>query len=58
MHDYINELINGDDYYLDCHDFYDYMEAQKRLDEEYKKPEVWYQKCVESICKMTKIYLW
>ena len=28
------------------------MEAQKRVDEEYKKPEIWYQKCVEAICKM------
>jgi starch phosphorylase len=52
MHDYINGLINGGDYYLACHDFYDYMEAQKRVDEEYKKPEVWYQKCVEAVCKM------
>ncbi len=52
MHDYINGLINGGDFYLACHDFYDYMEAQKRVDEEYQKPDVWYKKCVEAICKM------
>ena len=50
--DYINGLINGDDYYLACYDFYIYMEAQKRVDEEYKKSEVWYQECVKTICKM------
>ena len=52
MHDYVNGLINGGDFYLACHDFYDYMEAQKRVDEEYQKPDVWYKKCVEAICKM------
>ena len=52
MHDYINGLVNGGDFYLACHDFYDYMEAQKRVDEEYQKPDVWYKKCVEAICKM------
>lgn len=29
MHDYLNSIINGGDYYLVCHDFYDYLEAQK-----------------------------
>ena len=52
MHDYINGLINDDDYYLTCHDFNDYIEAQKKVEEEYKKSEVWYQKCVENICIM------
>ena len=26
MHSYITEIINGGDYYLACHDFYDYLE--------------------------------
>ena len=52
MHNYINTLVDGGDFYLACHDFYDYMAAQQRVDEEYKKPDVWYKKCVESICKM------
>ena len=30
MHDYLNGIINGGDYYLVCHDFYDYLEAQKK----------------------------
>ncbi len=52
MHNYINTLVDGGDFYLACHDFYDYMAAQQRVDEEYKKPDVWYKKCVEAICKM------
>ena len=52
MHEYVNTLIDGGDFYLACHDFYDYMAAQKRVDEEYKKPDIWFKKCVEAICKM------
>ena len=52
MHNYINTLIDGGDFYLACHDFYDYMDAQRRVDEEYQKPDIWYKKCVEAVCKM------
>jgi len=52
MHDYINNLVNGGDFYLACHDFYSYMEAQERVDKEYQNSDAWYQKCVEAICKM------
>jgi starch phosphorylase len=52
MHDYINGLINGGDFYLACHDFYAYMEAQEKVDKAYQDSKSWYQKCVEAICKM------
>ena len=25
---------------------------KERVDEEYQKPDIWYKKCVEAICKM------
>ena len=36
MHDYLNGIINGGDYYLVCHDFYDYLEAQEKIDKDYQ----------------------
>ena len=36
MHDYLNGMINGGDYYLVCHDFYDYLEAQEKIDKDYQ----------------------
>ena len=42
MHDYITGIINGGDYYLACHDFYAYLEAQEKIDRD----------CVENICHM------
>lgn len=32
----LNNLCNGGDHYLVCHDFYSYMDAQKIVDETYK----------------------
>ena len=52
MHDYINGLINVGDFYLACHDFYAYIEAQEKVDKAYQDSKSWYQKCVEAICKM------
>ena len=52
MHDYLNGIINGGDYYLVCHDFYDYLEAQKKIDNDYKNKDEWDRKCVENICHM------
>ena len=52
INDYINGLINGGDYYLVCHDFYDYVKAQEKLDLEYQNKEMWVKKCVENICNM------
>ena len=52
INDYINGLINGGDYYLVCHDFYDYVKAQEKLDLEYQNKEMWIKKCVDNICNM------
>ena len=52
MHDYVKSLIDGGDYYLTCHDFYAYMEAQEKIDQEYKDQEKWTKKCIEAICRM------
>ena len=52
MHDYLNGIINGGDYYLVCHDFYDYLEAQEKIDKDYQDKDSWDRKCVENICHM------
>ena len=52
MHDYITGIINGGDYYLACHDFYDYLEAQEKIDRDYQNRDEWDRKCVENICHM------
>ena len=52
MHDYLNGIINGGDYYLVCHDFYDYMAAQEQIDKDYQNKDEWDRKCVENICHM------
>ena len=52
MHDYLNGMINGGDYYLVCHDFYDYLEAQVKIDKDYQDKDSWDRKCVENICHM------
>ena len=52
MHDYLNGIINGGDYYLVCHDFYDYLEAQEKIDKDYQSKDEWDRKCVENICHM------
>ena len=52
MHDYITGIINGGDYYLACHDFYAYLEAQEKIDRDYQNKDEWDRKCVENICHM------
>ena len=52
IHDYITGLQNGGDYYLICHDFYDYVKAQEQIDIEYQNKEEWVEKCVDNICHM------
>jgi len=52
MFDYINGLYNGGDFYLACHDFYSYLDAQNKVDQEYKNKDVWDKKCIENICHM------
>jgi starch phosphorylase len=50
--DYIIKIINGGDFYLVCHDFYSYIEAQKAVDEAYSDINEWYRKALISISRM------
>ena len=52
MHEYLNYLVNGGDYYLVCHDFNDFIYAQNKVDEEYQEKDAWDKKCIENICRM------
>ena len=52
MRNYLDGIINGGDYYLACHDFYEYMDAQERIDRDYQNKDEWDRKCVENICHM------
>eukprot|EP00357_Protocruzia_adherens_P001389 CAMPEP_0115014494 /NCGR_PEP_ID=MMETSP0216-20121206/26115_1 /TAXON_ID=223996 /ORGANISM="Protocruzia adherens, Strain Boccale" /LENGTH=939 /DNA_ID=CAMNT_0002384251 /DNA_START=165 /DNA_END=2984 /DNA_ORIENTATION=+ len=42
----VDPLFEGNDFYLVCHDFYSYVEAQEKVDESYKKPEEWWAKSI------------
>lgn len=50
--DYIKNLMEGGDYYIVCSDFYNYLEAQERVDAGYKDLNEWYKKTLISISKM------
>lgn len=52
IRDYINNMINGGDYYLVCNDFYSYIEAQQKVDKEYSNIRNWYKKALVSISRM------
>ena len=52
IHDYLNCLSNGGDYYCTCHDFDEYIKIQEKVDEEYKDKEKWDNICFENICHM------
>ena len=52
MHDYLYGLSNGGDYYCTCHDFWDYVNIQEKVDKEYQNKEKWTKKCIENICHM------
>lgn len=52
MKDYIYNMMNSGDFYLVCHDFYQYLETQEKVDREYADQEKWQMKCLNSICRM------
>ena len=51
---FIHQFWNGNDYYLVAHDFTSYLDAQNRVDETWKKPQEWNNKCVMCVSKMGK----
>ncbi len=50
--EYINNMINGGDYYLNCHDFNEYVATHERVDKCYQNRKEWDKKCILSICRM------
>jgi starch phosphorylase len=50
--DYINNIINGGDWYLVSSDFDSYLEAQRAVDEAYLNRTKWYTKTLISISRM------
>jgi starch phosphorylase len=50
--EYLNGLMNENDYYLVCHDFYAYLQTQERVERDYKDKSKWESKCLNSICRM------
>jgi len=50
--EYLNGLMNENDYYLVCHDFYAYLETQERVERDYQDKTKWESKCLNSICRM------
>ena len=52
IHEYLNWLSNGGDYYCTCHDFEEYIKIQERVDEEYQNKDKWDNICLENICHM------
>jgi starch phosphorylase len=41
MHGMLNNLTNGNDFYVLCWDFYDYIRAQEEVDKAYKDQTKW-----------------
>lgn len=50
----LNELINGHDKYLVCHEFYDYMDAQDRVDDAYRNQAKWNEMAIECVARSGK----
>ena len=52
IHEYLNGLKDGGDYYCTCHDFEEYIKIQEKVDDEYKNKDNWDKICFENICNM------
>ena len=52
MRDYINNLTNNFDFYLYTYDFYEYLEAQEKVDKTYANEKLWETKIFYSVCRM------
>ena len=45
----LNNLENGEDQYIVCHDFYSYLEAQEKVDHAYKDYANWTKMAIEGV---------
>lgn len=52
IENYLKSIVSGNDYYIVSADFEDYLRVQAQVDKEYKHPENWYLKAVDTISKM------
>jgi len=52
-HGMLDSIMNYD-HYLNCHDFYSYLEAQERVDQAYKQPKLWNKMAIEGVAKSGK----
>lgn len=50
----IDSLVNGQDQYLVCHDFYSYVDAQDRVDATYRDQALWNRMAIECVAKSGK----
>ena len=50
----INNLTNGHDQYLVCHDFYDYMTANERVDAAYRDQAKWNEMAINCVARSGK----
>jgi len=48
----LDSIEHGKDRYLLAHDFASYVDCQRRVDEEFKKPKEWAKKCLLAIAGM------
>lgn len=52
MRDYIYNILNGSDIYLVCSDFYEYSNAQERVENDYADTKTWRIKTFQTLCRM------
>jgi starch phosphorylase len=52
-HGMLDSLLSYD-HYLNCHDFYSYIEAQERVDKTYKNQHLWTKMAIEGVAKSGK----
>ena len=52
FHPITNALLNENDYYMVLADFEDYAETQKRVEKEYQKKSLWWEKAILNTARM------
>jgi starch phosphorylase len=49
IHDMIDSVSTGGDFYITCFDFYSYLEAQQRADETYRNYRKWTEMAINGV---------
>lgn len=50
----IDNLLNGNDFYLVSHDFYSYIDAQEKVDATYRDQDKWNRMAIEGVARSGK----